>query len=199
MLFVGADVLILYDLERARSAAGGERAVGAATRHRRDVVGVALSRRRRTFGTAGVAARRARVLPDDPADRGARRSSGRSLVGVLAIACGIWAGDARRAPARLGRGRVGPRRDRARRSSRSSRASDNLNIGLPRRPDRVDVRLLDAARLRRHRRHVLRAQRRREHRPRGDDADGRVLRRLRRRQGRELGRGHRSPRCSPAG
>ena len=34
---------------------------------------------------------------------------------------------------------------------------------------------------------------------RGDDADGRVLRRLRRRQGRQLGRGPRRRRCSPGG
>ena len=55
---------------------------------------------------------------------------------------------------------------------------------------RADVRLRDAARLRRDRRDVLRAKRRREHRPRGDDADGRVLGRLGRRQGRQLDRGH---------
>ena len=41
---------------------------------------------------------------------------------------------------------------------------------------RRDAPLRDAAHLRRDRRHVLRALRRREHRPRGDDADGRVLR-----------------------
>ena len=39
-----------------------------------------------------------------------------------------------------------------------------------------------------HRRHVLRALRRREHRPRGDDADGRLLGHLGRRQDGELGR-----------
>ena len=61
--------------------------------------------------------------------------------------------------------------------------------------------LRDPARLRRDRRHVLRAQRRREHRPRGDDADGRLLGRLRRRQRRQLGGRHprrhgASARCS---
>ena len=47
---------------------------------------------------------------------------------------------------------------------------------------RRDAALRDAARLRRDRRDLLRAERRREHRPRGDDADGRLLRHLGRRQ-----------------
>ena len=62
-------------------------------------------------------------------------------------------------------------------TSRRARASTHL--------DRVVVwsalfaamlALRDAAHVRGDRRHVQRAQRRREHRPRGDDADGRVLR-----------------------
>ena len=67
-------------------------------------------------------------------------------------------------------------------------ASGNLNAVFDADADRADVRVRDAAHLRRDRRDVLRAQRRREHRPRGDDADGRLLGRLRRRQGRHLGR-----------
>ena len=153
-------------------------------------VGAARAARTRS-ARVGDRARRVRLLPHAPADRGALgrlvdlrrhpRDRLRHLGGV-----------ARPAPARLGR-------DRRRAWSGSASAFLATAVErrepehrLPRRPDRVDVRLLDAARLRRHRRHVLGAQRRREHRPRGDDADGRVLRRLRRRQGRELGR--RAPR-----
>ena len=58
--------------------------------------------------------------------------------------------------------------------------------GLQRVDHRLDARLRDATHLRRARRHVLGAERRREHRPRRDDADGRVLRDLRRRQNRLL-------------
>ena len=72
-----------------------------------------------------------------------------------------------------------------------------IGLGLPRHPlerrpprpghrlvgaDGRDAPLRDAARLRRDGRHLLRAQRRREHRPRGDDALRRVLRDPRRRQ-----------------
>ncbi len=53
--------------------------------------------------------------------------------------------------------------------------------------DRGDAALRDAAHLRRDRRPLLRAQRRRQHRARGDDADRRLLRDLGRRQDRELG------------
>ena len=63
---------------------------------------------------------------------------------------------------------------------------------------RADVRLHDAARLRRDRRHVLGAQRRREHRSRGDDADGRLLRRLGADKGRTLGRSGSSSAVSSA-
>ena len=52
---------------------------------------------------------------------------------------------------------------------------------------RRDAALRDAAHVRGDRRDLLRAQRRREHRPRGDDADGRLLRLPRRRQDRLVG------------
>ena len=64
---------------------------------------------------------------------------------------------------------------------------------------RGDAALRDPAHLRRGRRHVLRAQRRREHRPRGHDADGRVLRDPRRRQARLLGPGARRWRAIAGG
>ena len=70
-------------------------------------------------------------------------------------------------------------------ATRSS--TGNLDQVFTRGADRVDARLRDAARLRRDRRDVLRAQRRREHRPRGHDADGRVLGDLGRGQGRVAG------------
>ena len=90
----------------------------------------------------------------------------------------------RRAPLRQLRDRVG--RDRVRR--RLSRDALQRRQARDRRrlvgPLRGDAALRDAAHLRRDRRHVLRALGRRQHRPRGDDADGRVLRRPRRRQDR---------------
>ena len=109
------------------------------------------------------------------------------LLGLLALACGIWA--VTRGERRLGWGAVaaassgsalGIARDR-------SPSVGNLDRRLRVGADRRDAPLRDAARLRGHRRPVLRAQRRREHRPRGDDADGRVLRHLRRRQVRLAG------------
>ena len=61
-----------------------------------------------------------------------------------------------------------------------------------------DAPLRDAARLRCDGRHLLRAQRRREHRPRGDDALGRVLRHPRRRQAQLVGARAALRRRSPA-
>ena len=96
-------------------------------------------------------------------------------------------GNPRPAQARLGRRRGRRARDRPR-HPRDPLGHREPRDRLRRDPRRPDVRLRDAARLRRDRRHVLRAERRRQHRPRGDDADGRLLGRLRRRQGRQLGR-----------
>ena len=113
------------------------------------------------------------------------RSSGVDLVLCLvAIALGIGVVDPRRAAARRLRDRRGRARVRARATSprferRQARGRLRL-VGALRR----DAALRDAAHLRRGRRDVLRAHRRREHRPRGDDADGRVLRHPRRGQAR---------------
>ena len=57
--------------------------------------------------------------------------------------------------------------------------------------DRLDAALRDAAAVRRARRHRVRAQRGHQHRPRGHDADGRVLRHLRVGPARLVGRRHR--------
>ena len=87
-----------------------------------------------------------------------------------------------RPPARL----VRDRDQRSRHRPRSPRHP--LERGPPRPGDRLvgadggDAPPRDAARLRRDGRHLLRAQRRREHRPRGDDALGRLLRDPRRGQ-----------------
>ena len=95
-----------------------------------------------------------------------------------------------------GRGRLGLRCRRRRAPRHRARPPcDALERRQPQRrlqrlAARADVRVRDAARVRGDRRDVLRAQRRREHRPRRDDADGRVLGRLGRRQGRQLDRGH---------
>ena len=88
----------------------------------------------------------------------------------------------RRAAARLGGGGDRRPRDRARLPGdaverRPSRPGGRL-VGATRR--HAPVR--DPARVRRDGRHLLGAERRREHRPRGDDALGRVLRHPRRRQ-----------------
>ena len=205
VLFVGADVMILSVWNRAGSVTaaaqrGKPPAAASMTRAERPRRRRWARARRRapSAPSACCSASLACFLTLPPIE--ARSIVWSVLVGIVALACGIWAVDARRAPARLGGGRVGPRRDRPRRP-RDPSSTDNLNTVFRRRPDRVDVRVLDAARLRRHRRHVLRAQRRREHRPRGDDADGRLLRRLRRRQGRQLGRRppRRDARRRPAG
>ena len=106
------------------------------------------------------------------------------LFGLLGIAAGIWA--VTRGVGRLAWGAIalGVDRDRPR------LPGDALRRGEARQRRRVvgalrgDAPLRDAAHVRGDRRHVQRARRRREHRPRGDDADGRVLRDPRRGQAR---------------
>ena len=103
------------------------------------------------------------------------------LVGILAILFGVIS--LSRGAGRVGWGAVatgrtryragGPRHEVERRQPRP---------GLHCEPDRLDARLRDPADLRGDRRHVLRALRRREHRARGNDADGRLLGDLGRRQ-----------------
>ena len=138
-----------------------------------------------------------------PACSRCRRSPQRSilwpiLVGLVAAMLGLWT--ATRGLRRLGWGAVAAGLIGLALGVLATRSSvGNLNIVFTRVADRVDVRLLDAARLRRDRRHVLRAQRRREHRARGHDADGRVLGGVRRRQGRQLGRGASSSRWLAGG
>ena len=203
VLFVGADLLILVRLERAqalpaeaqrREGRGGGRMtagtgladtrwVGSTPRGRSASVGLLL----------GVVA----CLLTIPPIRRAR-SSGRSSSGSLAIAlrdlgasraasAGSGGARSRRASLGIGLGFL---------AIQSS--TENLNIVF--RPDLIASMFVFSTPL------VFagiggmfsRAQRRREHRPRGDDADGRLLRRLRRGQGRQLGASGSSPRCSPA-
>ena len=185
VLFVGADVLILYIWHACEEAGPrGTRsrltARGAGAPHR----GLrARSRRTRHRRSACSGAAWVALPPVTPrswtwADR--RSASSRSLLGIGVAISG-------RAPARR-------RRDR--------RRALGIVVGvLATRPSvghledvfvwsallAADAPLRDAAHLRRARRHVLRAQRRREHRPRGDDADGRVLRHPGRRQARARG------------
>ena len=110
--------------------------------------------------------------------RSTRPSAGRAVVASSRSAAGVW-------PVTRGGCWLGLGRDRRRRSSvRRSASRDAVErratsrrlrlVGAHRR----DAALRDAAGLRRRGRHVLGAQRRREHRPRGHDADGRVLRHL---------------------
>ena len=108
-------------------------------------------------------------------------------VGLVAAVLGIWTASRGRPQARLRRGRGGHDRPRAR-HPRDPLEHREPERRLRRSADRTDARVRDAAHVRRDRRDVLGTQRRREHRPRGNDADGRLLRRLRRRQGRLLDR-----------
>ena len=101
----------------------------------------------------------------------------RSSSGSLAVACGIWAITRGERTARLGRRRARRCSGSGSACSRTRSCVVNLDsVVVLGRADLVDAHLRDAALLRGRRRDVLRAQRRREHRARGDDADGRVLR-----------------------
>ena len=187
VLFVGADLLIIA-LWRSVDGSGG-----ALRSRRRRLPREHLRRpaRRRALRSAEsdrhlrVRVRRGGVPARDPAGHGPLsrvadpvRDRGRVRRRLR--------GEPRRASRGMGSSRrrsAGDRSGRARHAfqCRQSRA------GLHGEPDRVDARLRDAADLRRDRRHVLRALGRREHRPRGDDADGRLLGDLGRGQDRLLG------------
>ena len=133
VLFVGADVLILYvwNTRRRRRQRGAAAAADGGGRMTAwgwtgDAAGSAL-RGARSDRHRRRAARRARVLPHDPADRGALDR----LVGVRRHArdrLRDLGGDARRAAARLGRRRRRASPGSASASSRSSPAPSNLNI-----------------------------------------------------------------------
>ena len=189
VLFVGADLLILsvWNARRKLRPKPTER-----RRCRRDaVVGGAskpVSTRLRNpanDGLRGARDRRVRSVPRDPADHRRARSPGRSPSAssrASSVSGRVRAAGAGSASARWSRARG----DRPR-HSRHPLERREPERGLRRVAGGADVRVRDAARVRRDRRDVLGAQRRREHRPRGNDADGRVLGRLRRRQGRIAG------------
>ena len=113
------------------------------------------------------------------------RSRGRSCRHRRHVAGGLD-DCARPTPAGLGRLCGRPARDRARRP-RHLLEHRQSQSGVRRNARRADVRPCDAAHLRRDGRNLLRAEWRREHRARGDDADGRLLGHLRRGQGRHVG------------
>ena len=106
------------------------------------------------------------------------------LFGLLGIAAGLWAvtrGVGRLAWGAIVLGIVGIGLGYL--ATLSGDANLDLVVDLVR-ALRGDAALRDAAHVRGDRRHVQRARRRREHRPRGDDAHGRVLRDPRCRQAR---------------
>ena len=108
------------------------------------------------------------------------------VLALVAIGLGAWT--VREGARRLGWGAVCRGRDRRDRRGRG----DAVGRGEPRGRRRLvgagrgDAALRDAAGVRRARRRDQRARGRREHRPRGHDADGRVLRDLRRGPARRL-------------
>ena len=108
------------------------------------------------------------------------------LFGILAIGAGIWAVSRGMRRVGLGGGRLRDPRARAG-DPRHAVERREPRDRLQREPDRLDARLRDAAHVRRDRRHGLRAERGRERRPRGNDADGGLLGRLRGRQDRIVG------------
>ena len=124
-----------------------------------------------------------------PRSRRGRRSY-RSRWARSGIAAGLWARRPRRQPpSRVGRRRCGRARHRPR-LARDPVGSDVARAGVRLvGADRGDVPGGHAADVRRPRRHLLGAQRRREHRARGHAADGRVLRLPRRRQASARGGG----------
>ena len=147
---------MLWLWNRRRRAAGGD-VIGKLGR-----LGIARGRSR-----SGSRCRPSAPRPSVPLALGALAvacgawtiAHGRGRLGAAAVAAGVLGGDARRARDAAGRGE--PRRG-------------GRLVGA----DRGDARERDAADLRRDRRTLLRAERRREHRPRGDDAHRRVLRHL---------------------
>ena len=107
-----------------------------------------------------------------------RFEGGPIAVGIAGLAAGIWAVSRGRAAARLVGGRG---RDRAAPRPHSGLQTKDTRLarrGRERGPLRRDDPLRHAARVRRDGRHLLRALRRRQRRPRGDDALRRLLRDL---------------------
>ena len=135
LLFVGADVLILVRLEARKKVGLGteetpphepkaqrrERTFAAPTREPRSP-----RRTPREVARAGIVLGSARVLPHAAA--AARRTQRwvPLLVGLLAVACGIWAVTPRRAPARLGRRSPSGSSASGSASSRRTRRTTNL-------------------------------------------------------------------------
>ena len=198
-------LVLLFVGPTCSSSRSGTRAskIGAAQARSPGAVGERVRRphRLRARGRAGCAARHrarrrsrsgSRCRPCRRARRRCRCSSGCSRSRVAS-------GRSRAArPARVGR------RRRRRHRHRARAARDPLVDGEPRLVvswgSLVAVTLIWATPLdvRGDRRHVLRAERRREHRARGDDARGCLLRRPRRGQVRLVGGGAAAPRRSPA-
>ena len=115
----------------------------------------------------------------------ARRASARSPPGIWAVTRGVrrpgWGA--------IAAGLVGIALGLL--STRASVEQPRSGRRRGRRSSSLDARLGDTADLRGDRRHVLRAERRREHRPRGNDARRRVLWRARRGQVQLMGAGAR--------
>ena len=203
LLFIGADILILYLWARTGQQIGvgqERRRVERGRDRRSSASGVERGESSpRYLAWAGVALGCARVLPH------ASAVTARSPVVPLVV------GGARRRR-RRDRSARGRRRRLATRGDRRHAASRDparlARDALERRVARPGLRLVgadrrdaargDAAHVRGARRDHLRAERRREHRPRGDAADGRVLRLPRRRQARARGGGGSSAASSRA-
>ena len=170
---------------RALRRRGRARARGSGTR-RRAAAGGARDR----HGSASLARRRSRsgsTLPPararDHARRAARaRRASRSRCGGWTVAHGRAPASARPpSPPVCSAASLGAAR-------RRTRAAANLGDAVVWSAlDRGDARQRDAADVRRDRRALLRAERRRQHRPRGDDADRSVLRHLGLGRDRQLG------------
>ena len=119
VLFVGADVLILYIWNARRKLrpparrAGGGRGVSAWAQRLDNPLSAGCATRARR-GYAGHRARRVRGVPRASRRSRRARSLWPILVGVVAAVLGHLDGDARPPPARLGRGRRRRARNRAR-------------------------------------------------------------------------------------
>ena len=115
VLFVGADVLILYvwNTRRRLRARARERNRVSAVAGRLDSPLVERLRDARAGGVAGIVARRLRVPRRAPAGD-ARSLVYPVIIGIAAAAVGLGAALARQAATRVGCGRRRPDRDRAR-------------------------------------------------------------------------------------
>ena len=177
ILFIGADVLVLYVWQRAEEACRARR------RRRRD------SRRVTTMDQPSATPPIALTRETRSASLGSSSAS-RVLDRLAAIDRAIHRLADPRRGGRTRRRALGRRARRAadrlwrdcergvRRGARLFRDPDEPRPPQPghrlERDPRGDAPVRDTADVRRDRRHVLGAQRRRQHRPRGDDADGRV-------------------------